>query len=302
MSKRLFPVFTVAVLSAALVVAQEQRPGQTGQPGQQAQPGQPTRPGQPGGQPDRDKAGQPGMTASIDGNWTVVSATRDGRAVDAADKLTVTIKDNVVTFAGGVGGAPDKTMRALRLDFGQHGTLRVTEAGADGKFGAPGGIRPGGDRPGGDRPPAGNPPPDRRPGGDPPAAQAGGATQPGGAAQPDRRPGQPGGDRPGAADRGTMTGVYVLTNDYLAVSVFDAASPGGGIRPGGDRPPVGDRPGADRPGGAGQPGGTTQPATGAGQPGGVGAGQPGGLGAGMGPQTKSHVSVILKRAGGPGRP
>jgi hypothetical protein len=99
-----------------------------------------------------------------------------------------------------------------------------------------------------------------------------------------------------------MTGVYVLTNDYLAVSVFDAPASPGGIRPGdrpGDRPPVGDRPPAgdrpvDRPAGAGQPGGATQPGTGT-QPG-------GGIGAATGPQAKSHVSVILKRAGGPGRP
>jgi hypothetical protein len=284
MRKRLFPVLGVAALSAALVVGQEkQRPGV---PGQTTPPGQPGQPGQPG----RDKVGQPGMAVAIDGNWTVVSATRDGRAVDGIDKMTVTIKDNTVTFTSGVGGAADMTMRALRLDFGQNGTLRVSEADADGKFAAPG--RPG------DRPPGGDRPPDRRPGGDPPAA-----APPGGAGQPGQ-PGQPA--QPGrVADRaGPMTGVYVLTSDYLAVSVFDAPGSPGGIRPpGGDRPPdrrPGDRsPVGDPPVGAGLPGGATQPATGAGQP---GTAPGGGIGAATGPQARSHVSVILKRTGGPGRP
>jgi hypothetical protein len=244
MRTRLFPALFVASLTAALVVAQE-RPGQPGQPGQ---------PGKGG-----DKGGQPGTATSLDGQWTVVSAARDGKAVDGTDKMTVTIKGNVVTFTAGVGGQADKQMRALRLDFGPNGTVRVAEANADGKFADPG-TRPGGDRPGGDK---------DRPGGERPGT----AAQPGGA-------GQPGGT---AATGGTMTGVYVLTPDYLAVSVFDA---GTGTRPG-------DRPGADRPpaGAAGQPG------TGAGQPG------TGAAGADRGPQVKSLVSVILKRTGaGGGRP
>src|SRR5215212_2557683 len=60
MRTRVFPVLTVAAISAALVAAQE-------------------RPGQPDRQPDRgsdkggDRGGQPGMAVSLDGNWTVVS-------------------------------------------------------------------------------------------------------------------------------------------------------------------------------------------------------------------------------------
>jgi hypothetical protein len=99
---------------------------------------------------------------SIDGSWTVVSAARGGRAVDGADKMTVTIKDNVVTFSGGAAGGSGTGgtgtggtgtggtgtggtgsfgtggtaggMRAVRLEFLTSGMLRVTEAGADGKF------------------------------------------------------------------------------------------------------------------------------------------------------------------------
>jgi hypothetical protein len=191
----------------------------------------------------------------------------------------VTIKDNVVTF-NGTGGA-EKHMRSLRLDFGPAGMVRVAEANADGKFDAPA-TRPG-DRPN-DRPAA-------RPGGagtNP--GEAGGATPPGGAGA-----GQPGGTGTGGtgtARAGGMTGVYVLTPDYLAVSVFDAPTVGSGGRPGdrpNDRP--GDRPGTERPGGGS--------GTGTAQPGGT---QPGGTAATDNPQLRSHVSVILKRNDRPGRP
>jgi uncharacterized protein (TIGR03067 family) len=170
---------------------------------------QPDRPPQPGTQPGAgDKA------ASLDGQWTVVSCAKDGAPVDKSDKLTVTIKGNEVTFAGG----DDKTqMRALRLDFGPNGTLRVTEAGTDGKFDT---TRPGGQ----------------------PAAQPGGSDQ-----------------------KGPLTGVYVLTPDYLAVCVNKSTAPG------------------DKPGGTGdKPGG--QAGTTAGSP-----------------EMKSHMSVILKRATGGNR-
>lgn len=288
MRSRLIPIFAVAAISAALLAAQE-RPAQ--------QP-----PGTlPGGQPGA-KAGapgsQPGSMTSLDGDWTVVSASRDGKAVEGADKMTVHIKGNVVTFAGAPGGA-DKQMHALRLDFGPRGVLRVTEAGADGKFGT------GGDRPGG----TGTPPPGggttTRPGGT-------GTTQPGGTGT---QPGGIGGTGAGGlGEHGMLSGVYVLTPDYFAVSVFTTSGlgsdrPGGLGTPGGERPgglgtppPTGTNPGGTtRPGGTGttQPGGTgTQPGgTGTGtQPGGgIGAG---GLGGTMGgPDMHSHLSVILKKGG-----
>ena len=83
MRARLIAILLTAAFPAVLLLAQE-------------------RPGQPGG------TGQPGSaagtaTGSVDGTWTVVSAARDGKAVDGADKMTVTIKGNVVTFASGAG-------------------------------------------------------------------------------------------------------------------------------------------------------------------------------------------------------
>jgi hypothetical protein len=257
MIKRLLPVFGVAAISSALVVGAQDRQGQPGQPGQQGKV--------------EDKAGQPGATATVEGNWTVVSAARDGKAVNGADKMTVSIKGNIVTFTGG-GGLGDKNqMRALRLDFGPEGTVRVTEAGADGKFGDVGGARK-----------------------DPPGV-GGTAVAPGGAGT------QPGGAGASGDRHGPMSGVYVLTHDYLAISVFDAG-------PGAPGPGAPDRvPGKEpRPGAAGaQPGGTgAQPGgTATAQPGGVGGtpAQPGGITGGT-PQLKTHVSVIMKRAGGPGTP
>jgi len=234
---------------------------------------QPDRPAS-ADQPDRTKAGATAdKAASVDGEWTVVSASRDGSAVDGADKMTVTIKGSVVTFASMAGGGNDKSkMRALRLDFGPQGTLRVAEAGADGKFGTggtggtgtPGGT---GTNPGGrDTPPA-----------------AGTGTQPGGTGT------QPG----GLGTAGSLSGVYVMTPDFLAVSVF---TPGTGTGTGG----------SGRPGGTGStPGGQndTPPTGGTGtQPGGAGT-QPGGTGSGAttaGPQMKTHLGVILRRGGSGG--
>jgi hypothetical protein len=205
----------------------------------------------------------------------VVSAARDGRGVDGADKMTVTIKGNVVTFDGGA-GAPGgvKDMRALRLDFAPGGTVRVSEAGADGKFDTPGGTGTGATRPGA--------------GGTPPAGGTG--TTPGA--------GDRAGTGAGAGRAGALTGVYVMTPDYLAISVFDGAAtgPGSGTTPGGTgtsitpgssttTPPAGTTPGTGttpRPG--------TTPGTGADRP---GAGASAGA-----PQMRTHLSVVLRRAGG----
>lgn len=161
-------------------------------------------------QPDRtarpDKSGQPGTgagragdkAASLDGEWVMVSASHGGTAASGANKMTVTVKGNVVTFGGtgGTGGtgASDKaTMKALRLDFGPSGTIRVTAAGADGKFGT--GTGTGGT--------SGT-------GGDKGGAAGGTGTRPGGADMP-----------------GPTSGVYVLTSGYLAISVFTSGGTGG---------------------------------------------------------------------------
>ena len=80
---------------------------------------------------------------SLDGTWTVVSAARDGKAVTGADKLSVTIKGNIVSFTGS--GGAEKQMHPLVWNSVPN-TLRVSEANADGKFSDPG-FRPGGNRP-----------------------------------------------------------------------------------------------------------------------------------------------------------
>lgn len=261
-----------ATLTAAALVLAAAQPPDTG------------RPGQPGSTPG---IGQPGTTTGgpmIDGNWTVVALEKNGQPVtDAARTMTVSIRGNVATFnrtgsaaaggttgvqpAGGTGttaGAGGSSeMRAMRLEFGTGGTIRVMEAGADGKFGA------------------GTP-------GTP------GTTGTPGAGTPGSSPGL-------GAQSGVRTGVYVLTQDYLAVSIQDtgtAAGQTGGTGttlPGTGTPRPGttgtdrDRPRSDRPG-AGtntQPGGT------------AGAAQPGGgttvVGDGRLPAQRSYVTVILRR-------
>ncbi|MBA4064393.1 MAG: hypothetical protein C0501_11900 [Isosphaera sp.] len=261
-------VFLLSGLLALLVIDDRQ----TGQPGQ----GRPT-----GG---ADKASP---SAPFDGNWTVVAAEMNGQPVAEAKNLSVTVRDNVVTFtgAGGATGATPGKMKALRLSFGPNSTVRVTEAGADGKFGGSGDDK--GTRPGtGTTPPAGGT-----------EKEKGTGTQPGGTAGSAT---QPGGTAGGATSHGTKSGVYILTQDYLALSVHEDSA--GGTRPGGADPET-------RPGG--QPGtGTTPPAGGTGtqpggtgtttQPGGTAGGQPGGAAGddATRPNTKTYMTVILRRAGG----
>jgi hypothetical protein len=81
-------------------------------------------------------AAQPPATApgqSIDGNWTIITLEKNGQPVADAKDMSVSIRGNTITF--NKGGAPSSEMKAMRVDFGQNGTLRVTEAGADNKFG-----------------------------------------------------------------------------------------------------------------------------------------------------------------------
>lgn len=72
--------------------------------------------------PDRDT--RSAAAQSLDGAWTVVCLEKDGQPVPDAKNMTVTIKNGVCTFAGG----DDKTrQKAMRVEFGQHGMVRVTE-------------------------------------------------------------------------------------------------------------------------------------------------------------------------------
>jgi hypothetical protein len=74
------------------------------------------------------------MHPSIDGNWAVLCLERDGQPVPNARNVTVHVKDNVVTFKCPDGTPEKDKVRAMRVEFGRWGTLRVTEANADGKF------------------------------------------------------------------------------------------------------------------------------------------------------------------------
>jgi len=114
----MYSLLTVALI-AALTPAQQQN--------------QPTRPGQqstPQAQGQRDSS--PPM--SIDGNWTVICLEKDGQPVPNAKDVTVSIRDNTVTFNCPANTAEKDKVKAMRLEFSPGGKIRVTEAGADGKF------------------------------------------------------------------------------------------------------------------------------------------------------------------------
>jgi len=67
----------------------------------------------------------PGRDAqSLDGTWTVLCLEKDGQPVPDAKHMTVTIKNNVCTFAG---GDEKHAQKAMRIEFGQNGTVRLTE-------------------------------------------------------------------------------------------------------------------------------------------------------------------------------
>ncbi|VTT97831.1 unnamed protein product [Gemmataceae bacterium] len=208
MRVRLVSIAVPAVLVAAYAGAQERPAPPAAQP--DARPGAAADPN------------RPAAAATLDGTWSVVSIARGGRPLDGADKMTVAVKGNVLTFnaaagaaaTGGPAPAGKDQLRAMRLDFGPNGTVRVTEANADGKFDA-GLVRPGG------------------------VAGAGGAnatagTAPGvaGAAGAGAGNTQPGTTTAGTGDHhGAMMGVYVLTPDYLALSVYDTGIDSGTGRP-----------------------------------------------------------------------
>ena len=176
----------------------------------------------------------PAANASLDGNWTVICLEKNGQPVAEAKNATVMVKGNTATFKKQDGSAGTE-MKALRFDFGREGKLYVTEANADGKFERVGADAP---RPDGTAPPA-----------------AGGTD-----------------NRAGARADGSKEGIYVLTQDYLAVCIHDQ-------------------------------GARTGPAGTGGQPGGAGAAAGDNARAGgQQPQNKSYCTVILKRANGAGQP
>ncbi len=235
-------------------------------------------------QPNQVQTGRPGIggaqgqgMASLDGQWTVVCAEKNGQKIDHINHKTVQIRGNTVTFYD-----PQNKEMQVRLEFGPHETVRCyglhqVQGGKTGATG--GGIR------------------------EPGAAGQGTAGQ--------------GGIGQGAAGQGGIagkqqfhTGVYVLTKDYLCIAMDNLAGGAGGIgRPGsgGAGNPgtagIGGAPtGADRTIGQG-PGGKTgkelQGTGGTTQTGGLGQGGAGNLGMGGRPHM-SPFAVILRRASSTG--
>jgi len=109
-----------AALIATLTPAQQQN--------------QPNRPGQQPATPQGQQRPGDASPHSIDGNWTVICLEKNGQPVAEAKNVTVSIRDNVVTFTSPANTAERDRMKAMRLDFSGEGKIRVTEAGADGKF------------------------------------------------------------------------------------------------------------------------------------------------------------------------
>jgi len=84
------------------------------------------------------------ITASIEGNWTVVAAEKNGQPSEDCKHLIVNIKDNMVTFSPAPGAPADilnkAKMQPMKVMFGPNGTLKATETNADGKFDPAGGA------------------------------------------------------------------------------------------------------------------------------------------------------------------
>ncbi len=75
---------------------------------------------QQSGQTDTKK---PANVASIDGQWTVISAEKNGQPMADAKDMTVTVKDNTITCSGKDG----KAAMTFKVDFAKIGHARVTE-------------------------------------------------------------------------------------------------------------------------------------------------------------------------------
>lgn len=216
---------------------------------------------QPPGVPDRgaagdrpaDRAGAAGMM--LDGTWTVVAIERQGRAVPTV--RTATLRNNVLTFDAAGGGASgtggDRGGAGTGTGTGGTGTggagVGATGTGAllpmRLEFGPTGTVRV-----------------------MEMAGGAGGAGGTGGAAD------RAGGAEAAGGGASGRTGVYVMTSDYLALSVLDTGT-GSDLTAGG------------RAGGTGT-GGTDR-----------GAG-----GAATGMSSRPYLTLLLRRsgtAGGTGR-
>jgi len=115
----MYPLLLAAIVALATSPTQQQN-----------QPGQKPTPQAQGTQGQRDSS--PPM--SIDGNWTVLCLEKNGQPMTNAKDVTVSIRDNVVTFNCPANTAEKDKVRSMRLEFTQGGKIRVTEAGADGKF------------------------------------------------------------------------------------------------------------------------------------------------------------------------
>jgi len=174
----MYPILLSTVLALATTPAQ-----------QPAQPGQSSTP-----QAQGQSGSSPPM--SIDGNWKVLCLEKNGQPVADAKDVTVSIKDNVVTFTSPASTAEKDRMKAMRLDFAAGGKIRVTEANADGKFSNTG---TGGNNTSGN---TGN--------------NSGNNT------------GNNAGNNTSSGGHGAKTGVYVLAKDYLAVCIHDEGGREGG--------------------------------------------------------------------------
>ncbi len=76
----------------------------------------PTSPPKPG---DRDATPK----FSLDGNWSVLSAEKEGQPMPDAKKMTATIANNTVTC----NSDSKHDMKTMRLEFGPQATIRVME-------------------------------------------------------------------------------------------------------------------------------------------------------------------------------
>lgn len=84
---------------------------------------------------ERADTKKPATAQSIDGNWTVVVAEKNGQPMADAQNMTVTVKDNTITCSGKEG----KPAMTFKIDFQGMGMARVTEqSGAAGAAGTSG--------------------------------------------------------------------------------------------------------------------------------------------------------------------
>jgi len=66
---------------------------------------------------------KPKPAESLDGNWTILAIEKDGQPMADAKEMTVTIKGDTITCNGKDG----KKSMTMRVEFGQKGTVKVTD-------------------------------------------------------------------------------------------------------------------------------------------------------------------------------